>query len=431
MTVLIEFLTIIFQQYLLFMVADRFCTKRWNVVFLKPIMLLFCGLVILIAGYNVNLGAITTAINISVCMVSILILYKEILKSFISLTIWSAISFISELIAVIGMSLMTQNPMTSIMLDEGVYSIITMTLSTLIAYIIVYLITRKMGADKVEERFSLYQFICIVLAFLMIMNVIILYIQGLLNKPVTNAFVAYFTCYVVFFLLSVLFFFNRLLVFTREKEELALREQQNKIQNSFAEKIETMIAHLYHLNHDYRIHLQDLLVLMDNGMTEKAHAYYDELMSSFNQIGLGFIENQPMVSLLLMQKTKEAKDKNISFECDVMQSISTMVKETDLNSILGNILDNAFEAVEKLENDRWIRFTMERRNDSLFIIEENPMKEEYKRNVSLFISSKIDTIKHGYGLRSIHRIVEEYDGYVEIDNDDRNFKITVALPLQE
>lgn len=133
-----------------------------------------------------------------------------------------------------------------------------------------------------------------------------------------------------------------------------LKEQTHN-QEIFIKEIHTLVDYFKELNHDYRHHLQYLYNIAEKHDKPETLKYAKNLLDESEKINLGFIENQIVISLLFMQKAEQAKKENISFECNVPNTLHTKVKEADLNVILSNLLDNAFEAASKVINNKKIK----------------------------------------------------------------------------
>ena len=99
-------------------------------------------------------------------------------------------------------------------------------------------------------------------------------------------------------------------------------------------------------------------------------------------------------------------------------------------------MDNAIEACEKMkvaqEGDspampRFIRVYIGLFKSQLYISVTNSTSEKKRRRVSELVTSKLG--EHGFGLRRIDKIVENYDGYVNRKNEPGVFATEVMLPL--
>ena len=87
-----------------------------------------------------------------------------------------------------------------------------------------------------------------------------------------------------------------------------------------------------------------------------------------------------------------------------------------------NLLDNAVEAEMKYEeNKRYIHLSIQRDGDDLMIQVANYIEESILKYNKKLISSKKDRNKHGIGLVSVRKTIEQYMGFLNIE--EKNNKI--------
>ena len=132
--------------------------------------------------------------------------------------------------------------------------------------------------------------------------------------------------------------------------------------------------------------------------------------------------------ILLSEKKKEANLENIRFqiEAEVLQSLP--FKETETSVLFGNLLDNAIEACKKMKTEtRWIRVEIRQRKGFLFFTIANSIGKRPQEKDGEFVSDKEDKKVHGYGLKSIRRIVKKYDGSFQCDVVEEEVKISISF----
>ena len=98
--------------------------------------------------------------------------------------------------------------------------------------------------------------------------------------------------------------------------------------------------------------------------------------------------------------------------------------------ILGNLLDNALQAVSLVDKNAFIVLTMHYSKGMLIIKVSNPFKNEVKIIDGTVMTSKSDKKNHGLGLRSVKEVVEKYNGTIEIKTDNNIFTITAVLYVE-
>lgn len=94
----------------------------------------------------------------------------------------------------------------------------------------------------------------------------------------------------------------------------------------------------------------------------------------------------------------------------------------DAYILLGNTLDNAIDACSSIPvGDRFINIQLKRYHDILFYRVENPYSEEHTKR----IRGKM----HGYGLKSVQKCVDKYQGDITVSKDHAVFTFSARLNL--
>lgn len=104
-------------------------------------------------------------------------------------------------------------------------------------------------------------------------------------------------------------------------------------------------------------------------------------------------------------------------------------KGADICLILGNLLENAVEAAEKVEGKKYIKIQMKYDKNNLLIFVMNNYKGQLLKIKDKGLrSTKSDAGNHGVGLQSVYRAVDKYHGTVVIDDSvSERFLIRVVL----
>lgn len=123
---------------------------------------------------------------------------------------------------------------------------------------------------------------------------------------------------------------------------------------------------------------------------------------------------------------------NIKLLVDIRPETVDSIASTDIVSLFGNILSNAYEAVRSIDNieDKFIELIVKRRNNAVLIVETNSCVRQPKMQNGRFISNKKDPYKrHGFGIKSIQKVVEKYMGsYVnKYDESKQEFIVSIML----
>ena len=108
------------------------------------------------------------------------------------------------------------------------------------------------------------------------------------------------------------------------------------------------------------------------------------------------------------------------------------ISDSDLVTILTNILDNAIEASGKIEDKdkRWISMTLKRSGQFWVINVGNSIdrQPDIDKIQAGGYTSKEDKGHHGFGLLNIRQTVEKQDGILKLETKEDAFSLTVMLP---
>lgn len=146
---------------------------------------------------------------------------------------------------------------------------------------------------------------------------------------------------------------------------------------------------------------------------------------------LVYSENEAL-NTLLSEKALLCENRGISFSCAIGSVDLSFISMPDLYVLLGNTIDNAIEAVQRLSDParRAITLQVQGRAGLVLITCDNPFEGNLRMRGGLPMTSKADALRHGFGLRSMRLIAEKYDGVLSVSTDDGVFTVQVSIPAR-
>ena len=131
----------------------------------------------------------------------------------------------------------------------------------------------------------------------------------------------------------------------------------------------------------------------------------------------------------LLNKAKqraEALQANFYLEIDLLE---LPMAEYDIFYALGNLLDNAIEAIEKCDaGNRFIHIKMMNKNNVFQLYIENSYKIEPQKKGKKFLSTKDnEKNEHGWGIENVREIVERYKGILDISYQNQRFQVDLVI----
>ena len=214
----------------------------------------------------------------------------------------------------------------------------------------------------------------------------------------------------------------------RRRSDRRIAVYQNKLLARQIAEVQNLYLTMRGWRHDYHNHLQTLKARLDVGQTAEARAYLDRLGGDLDGIRALAETGNTGVDAILNAKLSIALKKGIelNFKAQVPQNLA--VSDIDLCVILGNLIDNAVEACEKVaEPERFLRLYIGVFKKQLYVSVSNATTETVRKLDAAYISSKRGN--HGHGLKRIDRVVEKYGGYVNRQNEPGVFATEILLPL--
>ncbi|WP_113671460.1 sensor histidine kinase [Vallitalea guaymasensis] len=238
----------------------------------------------------------------------------------------------------------------------------------------------------------------------------------------------FFILILVILLFSVLQYLKQTAQQQADMQTLKIKEQLT-IENY--KNINTHLQQVSVLKHEMKNHILSLSLLMENNDYEKARSYLDELSSHSNDMLQVFYTHNYLINAILNSKLTRASKLGIKVTHKILVPKKLSILDSDLCSLLMNIIDNAIEACIGINENitTYIDLTIHVRNNYLYVSCKNSKTNNITCKNSKYISTKSDNNNHGFGIMTIEQISNKYNGIMDITYDTYNFTISVCLKL--
>lgn len=175
--------------------------------------------------------------------------------------------------------------------------------------------------------------------------------------------------------------------------------------------------------HDMLNHYNILEYLLVQQKYKECYNYLGELKSNIEKAPTYYRTGNDIIDAVINQKIDANRQNHICFQVEASISSDLYIAPIDLGAILSNLLDNAIEAVQEIEDDtnRMITLKIHNHHKQILIdisntVVSNPIKD------GTLIRRKKDCYKdHGYGMKSIQYVVDKYNGYMTYKYEDGIF----------
>ena len=210
-------------------------------------------------------------------------------------------------------------------------------------------------------------------------------------------------------------------------------EQENALaayNQKYYETMEIQQFEIRRLKHDLANHLQ----MIQSLPAAEKDSYIQQMIENpvFEKVLV--YSGDATVNAVLTAKERMMRQHGISFCAKVDIPHELPFEKPDLCALFANALDNAAEGCAALETGkRQVELTARAAKGLLALEVRNPFTEKQETSAVQFLDSlpkttKSDTAKHGFGLRSIQTTVKKYGGTMELRQEDGWFCLFCFIP---
>ncbi len=243
--------------------------------------------------------------------------------------------------------------------------------------------------------------------------------------------------HIVTLVVSIILVLSNIAIYYVIDKQNELIETKEKL--LFAElHINNQVMHYQELNkhqnelkifrHDIKNRLLSLMALVKDGKSDKALQIMESNLDWLEEMNSNIINSgNPIVDAILQSKLHSAKDKHVLLQISTKLAEEIIIDELELGIVLGNALDNAIEATEKIKtnDNKCINLSLMSTEGRISISVSNPVIENI--DTEKLTTSKLDKERHGYGIKSIKTIVQKYDGIVLFSCENKMFNVSINI----
>lgn len=194
-----------------------------------------------------------------------------------------------------------------------------------------------------------------------------------------------------------------------DKAYYAMLDQQNKTLQTFA--------------HDEKNHLTAIKSLAKNPQVDE---YIDNIYGQIKCHSMFGNTKNKMLDLILNKYQYICDQYKIEFYSSIKTANLSYIENSDLITMLSNLLDNAVEAAKHTIN-KYIDLSINKVNGFDILTLSNSCDKKPKSDGTILQTTKAEKRLHGLGIKSIKNIVNKYNGDFEWSFDDSLNEFTVYI----
>lgn len=309
---------------------------------------------------------------------------------------------------------------------EGIWSALLNVCIITMVYFTVFMIFRRQLVDINEHAYAGRANIVLGVAVFAVVFLIFQFeekYEFMRTNPKLNLLFASYSILAATFLLALLYG-----VFQSRKmtEEMAMLEEVIDRQKFQYQLVKENIDHVNIKCHD----MKQQIAMFENRIDHEA---LQEIKSIIHVYDTTFKTGNEVLDIFLQEKLLQCEREQIRMDCIVDGKCVDFIRPADLYTLVGNAIDNAVEAVRKIDNQekRIISLSVRKSMNMVLIHVDNEYVGDIKMQNGLPVSIKGDTLNHGFGMRSMSLIAEKYNGTLSVVPKDHIFNINILIPVSE
>lgn len=179
------------------------------------------------------------------------------------------------------------------------------------------------------------------------------------------------------------------------------------------------------LHHEMRHHMTALSAILGEGDVGRASRYVEAVMGDLKQLPVGRYSQNMLVNVIAGSYLDRARAQWIRVESQLNVPPELNIEDEDLSVFLSNMLQNALEACERIEQgqDRYIKVDMHLRGNFLFIrcVNSAPNGPDTRGRRP----------RHGYGIAAMRSVAEKYNSVLVAERSPGEYAVMSDLCLPE
>lgn len=285
---------------------------------------------------------------------------------------------------------------------------------------------KKYGVEKSIDRFK-YIFLLTGISFSILVRVYQVIISdmamGRRELQGSKSLVSMSVVIAILIFVMILWVKNRIL---QEENNTLVMEEQLQHQK-YREMIEVMEQN-QELIHDTKHHFLIVQEYLKNEEYENLQKYVKQISDEFQRTVPKVYTGIKILDFILEQKRVVAQKSGIRYEIDTMLLTGIPTTEQETCALFGNLLDNAIEACCLVETEeKWIEIQIQQINQLLSIEVINTFETPCIRKQGVFETIKEERSVHGYGIKSMRRIVDKYQGIITYEEKEKIFTTKITF----
>lgn len=395
-------------------------------------MALIYSVICFILKNNFPVGLNTIFMSISIAIIIYLYSKVNLARCCIATIITLSTILFFEMLSIVFISFIGIN--LESVLENQILKILVYYIPISVMFIVIRLLKYKKFIKKVDNSSKMYinkqieSMILYISALIMIiMGIVVLLVYN--NKSLVYSTERFLILFLTFSFILILIGLILILI-NYNKRKVLDEVERNLIENNLKQMKDTVDV-LRLQRHDYMNHLQVILLQISNGKNEDARNYILGISNDDSSGITYFSTGNSYIDAILNTKKRRALKYDIQLTACIDSLLEDIeLSDSEISSILLNIIDNAIDELKKHNKDyKYIHIDVykEEYYHNISIKNNGSIIKDKKKIFELGYSSK--GINRGYGLYAIKKLLESYNCSIDVCSDDMETEFNIQVPI--
>ena len=288
-----------------------------------------------------------------------------------------------------------------------------------------------------KHKFENYHFSTTLLTFIPVLSLFITHtLASICTDTILSSINDRLICTSAFLILIINIIVFGIYNYTKKRNqqftELQLQLQKEYDLSEYYQMLLEQYENQSILIHDIKKHLNSISLLNQEHHFEKVEAYIQEIIASFALQTALRVSDNDMLNAIMSRYIQMCQTKSIDLRIDIRKHSLNFMRTNDLTALICNLMDNAYDSAS-LQEQSFIDLHISKKEGTPFTLltlvntcRINPFVDSY----GTLVTRKKDKMRHGYGVKSIKRVVAAYGGEIEMYYDKETLTFHTVLTLR-
>lgn len=417
----------------------RFLSRIFKININKKHIIYLIGLMFINVSIRNLLGVNNFQTYIAINLVSAIIYYHLINKGLLNVTVYTILAYLFfgllELISV-NIVILTFRVGPKLISELNIYRILTIIISK----VSFYYITSKFAHKIKLPKYTTIKRKKIIFSLLLfnVFNIFMIYsLYKYAEESSTVDLINLTTLVLSAIFLSIYIYKFLKEVINQDQQQLVQKAREEALSKTdfYIENMREILKTINSQRHDLNNYLGTLYGLIYLEKYERAKEYIEKINDEIRDFNTIIDTNNPVLTALLNIKKNKSHKNGIQMNIDINLPESLDFDNIDLSVVVGNLLDNAIEACEKIDErlNKYINVDIFLEEDILYIQIDNSKSVSNNLNVNDIMgrfTTKKNKENHGFGLGNVEFVVNKYDGEIEVKDLGEQFLVNIEIPIK-